>query len=165
MQTVARWIDTLNEKVGYYSSFLILPLVAVVGYEVLMRYGFNAPTIWAFELTTFLYGIHFMLSFGYAHKHDGHVAIDIFESRLPPRPRTILRTVVNLAIFMPTVGLLAVWSIIYATSSWKMGELASTSWAPAIYPYKALMAFGFVLFFLQGVSKLIQDIRSLRSHS
>ena len=31
-----------------------------------MRYGFNAPTIWAFEATIFLYGVHFMLSFAYA---------------------------------------------------------------------------------------------------
>jgi TRAP-type mannitol/chloroaromatic compound transport system permease small subunit len=41
-------------------------------------------------------------------------------------------------------------------------EHASSSWAPAIYPYKTLMALGFILFFLQGVAKLIQDIRSLK---
>ncbi len=127
-----------------------------------MRYGFDAPTVWAFEMTVFLYGMHFMLAFGYAHKYDGHVAIDVFESRLPPRPRTILRIVANLVIFMPTIGLLTIWSIIYAANSWKIHELASSSWAPAIYPYKTVMAIGFVLFFLQGVAKLIHDFRSLR---
>jgi TRAP-type mannitol/chloroaromatic compound transport system permease small subunit len=34
---------------------------------------------------------------------------------------------------------------------------------PVIYPYKSLMALGFILLLLQGVSKLIQDFRSLRS--
>lgn len=162
MLQIAKWIDSLNEKIGFWSSFLVLPLIGVVAFEVVMRYGFNAPTAWAFEMTVFIYGVHFMLALAYAHKHDGHVSIDIFEARLSPRPRTILRIVANLAYFIPTVGLLAVWSIIYANTSWQGRELASSSWAPAIYPYKILMAIGFVLLLLQGISKLIQDFRSLR---
>ena len=46
------------------SSLLVLPLLLVVIYEVIMRYVFNAPTIWGFEATTFLYGIHYMLGSG-----------------------------------------------------------------------------------------------------
>jgi TRAP-type mannitol/chloroaromatic compound transport system permease small subunit len=163
MQQVARFIDALNEFFGRYNAYLILPLIGVISYEVLMRYGFNAPTVWAFEMTVFLYGTHFMLALGHAHKHDTHVAIDVFEARLPKRPRTILRIIANLVIFIPTIGLLTIWSIIYAKTSWGMLEKASSSWGPAIYPYKALMALGFLLFLLQGVSKLINDFRSLRS--
>ncbi len=111
--------------------------------------------------TTLIYGMHFMLGFAYTHKHDGHVAIDVFESRLPKRPRTILRIIVNLVVFTPTVGLLAVWSVIYAATSWQNWERASTSWAPPLYPFKTVMAIGFVLLFLQGISKLIHDFRSL----
>jgi TRAP-type mannitol/chloroaromatic compound transport system permease small subunit len=164
MQQIARSIDALNDFVGRYSSFLIIPLIAVVSFEVLMRYVFNAPTTWAFEMTVFIYGVHFMLAFGYTHKNDGHVAIDIFESRLPKKPRTIVRIATNLLIFIPAVGFLAYGSVIYALTSWGYRELSWSSWQPAIYPYKALMALGFVLFFLQGVAKLIQDFRSLRGN-
>lgn len=163
MLFLERALDALNEKIGFISAFLIIPMVGVVGFEVMMRYGFNAPTAWAFELTTFIYGMHYMLTLGYAHKYDGHVSIDIFESRLPTRPRTILRIIANLALFIPTVGLLAIWSVIYAITSWQGWERASSSWAPAVYPYKTIMAIGFVLFFLQGVAKLIHDFRSLRN--
>jgi TRAP-type mannitol/chloroaromatic compound transport system permease small subunit len=45
-----------------------------------------------------------------------------------------------------------------------MRELASSSWAPAVYPYKALMAIGFTLLLLQGVARLIQDFSALRSN-
>ncbi|MFY9942009.1 MAG: TRAP transporter small permease subunit, partial [Desulfobacterales bacterium] len=62
---ISRAIDTFNKKEGEITSLLVLPLLAVVIYEVFMRYAFNAPTIWGFEVTTFLYGIHFM--FGYAY--------------------------------------------------------------------------------------------------
>jgi TRAP-type mannitol/chloroaromatic compound transport system permease small subunit len=154
-------IDTFNEKFGFYASYLILPLILVVVYEVIMRYGFNAPTSWAFELTVFLYGTHFSFALGYAHKHDTHVAIDVFESRLPERPRTILRIVVNLVMFLPAIGMLTFYTCTLAATSWQQWEHASSSWAPPIYPVKTLMAFGFILFFLQGIAKLIQDIRSL----
>ena len=156
-------IDTLNEKFGFYASYLILPLILVVVYEVMMRYGFNAPTSWAFELTVFLYGAHYCFALAYAHKHNTHVAIDVFESRLPERSRTILRIIANLVLFVPSIGLLTIYICVLAANSWQQWEHASSSWAPPIYPVKTLMAFGFILFFLQGVAKLIQDIRSLRT--
>jgi TRAP-type mannitol/chloroaromatic compound transport system permease small subunit len=163
MQQIARFIDALNEYVGRYTAYMILVLIGVVGYEVLMRYAFNAPTVFAFELTVFLYGVHYSLTLGFAHKHDTHVSIDIFESRLARRPRTILRIITYLVIFLPTLGVLAAGAIIYAHDSWAVRELASSSWAPAIYPYKIVMAIGFVFWLLQGISSLIEDFRSLRS--
>ncbi|WP_029916342.1 TRAP transporter small permease subunit [Pelobacter seleniigenes] len=162
---IDRAIDTLNEKIGFYASYLILPLIGVVVFEVFMRYGLNAPTSWAFEVTVFLYGLHYMLALCYAHKHNTHVAIDVFEARLAERPRTILRIITNLILFLPTIGLLTYYTWTLAITSWNQLEHASSSWAPAIYPYKTFMAIGFSLFFLQGLAKLIQDIRSLSQQS
>jgi TRAP-type mannitol/chloroaromatic compound transport system permease small subunit len=163
MFKIDRAIDALNEKIGFYGSLVVLPLVGVVVFEVCMRYGFNAPTSWAFEMTVFLYGVHFSLALAYALKHNTHVAIDVFEARLAERPRLILRIFTNVALFMPTIGLLTYYVCAMAASSWRQLEHASSSWAPAIYPYKTLMAIGFVLLLLQGVAKLIQDIRSLKT--
>ena len=157
-------IDTFNEKFGFFSSFLILPLIIVVVWEVIMRYGFNAPTSWAFELTVFLYGIHFCFALAYAHKYNVHVAIDVFESRLAPKPRLILRIITNAVLFIPTIALLTFHICVMAVNSWQQWEHASSSWAPPVYPLKTLMALGFILFFLQGLAKLIQDVRSLKKN-
>jgi TRAP-type mannitol/chloroaromatic compound transport system permease small subunit len=165
MEKIGKGIDIFNEKFGYFSSYLVLPLIAVVVYEVFMRYGLNSPTSWAFELTVFLYGTHFCFALAYAHKHDIHVSIDVFEAKLPHRPRTILRIATNLILFLPTMGLLSYHVCILAANSWEQWEHASSSWAPPIYPVKTLMAVGFILFFLQGIAKLIHDIRSLKSNS
>jgi TRAP-type mannitol/chloroaromatic compound transport system permease small subunit len=162
MQTVSRAIDALNEKIGFYGSYLVLPLIGVVGYEVLMRYGFNAPTSWAFEMTVFIYGVHYSLALAYAHKSDTHVSIDVFESRLSKKARTLLRIFTNTFLFMPTIGLLAFYTSQLAFFSWRQWEHASSSWAPPLYPYKTIMAIGFILLLLQGIAKLIQDIRSLK---
>lgn len=155
-------IDTLNEKIGYYGSYLVLPLIIVVVWEVFMRYVFNTPTSWAFELTVFLYGLHYSFALAYAHKHDTHVSIDVFESRLSERSRLRLRVITNIVLFLPTVSLLTYHTGILAINSWQQWEQASSSWAPALYPYKTLMAIGFLLFLLQGLAKLIQDVRALK---
>ena len=157
-----RAIDTFNEKFGFYASYLVLPLIVVVVFEVFMRYAFNAPTTWAFELTVFLYGVHFCFALAYAHKHNTHVSIDVFEARLSPKSRTILRIITNVVLFLPSIGLLNFYMGAMAISSWRQWEHASSSWAPAIYPFKTLMAIGFFLFLLQGIAKLIQDIRALK---
>ncbi len=162
MFKLAETIDALNEKVGFYAAYLVLPLIGVVVWEVIMRYGFNSPTTWAFELTVFLYGIHFSFALAYALKHNTHVAIDVFEARLSPRPRIILRIITNAALFIPSIGLLTYYLCAMAATSWQQWEHASSSWAPPIYPFKTLMALGFILFFLQGVAKLIHDIRTLK---
>ena len=162
MFKIDRAIDTFNEKFGFYASYLVLPLIIVVVFEVFMRYAFNAPTTWAFELTVFLYGVHFSFALAYAHKHNTHVAIDVFESRLKPKSRIILRIITNAALFIPSMGLLSLHIWVLAVNSWQQWEHASSSWAPPIYPVKTLMAVGFFLFLLQGVAKLIQDIRLLK---
>lgn len=162
MDKIAGAIDAFNEKFGFYSSYLILPLIVVVVWEVLMRYGFNTPTSWAFELTVFLYGVHFSFALAYAHKHNTHVAIDVLEARLPARPRLILRIVTNAVLFIPSIGMLTYHVCVMAVNSWQQWEHASSSWAPAIYPLKSLMAIGFILFFLQGLAKLIRDISALK---
>lgn len=157
-------IDIFNEKFGFYASYLVLPLIVVVVWEVFMRYAFNAPTSWAFELTVFLYGVHYSFALAYAHKHNTHVAIDVFEARLSEKPRTILRIFTNLVLFMPAISLLTFHTCILALNSWQQWEHASSSWGPAVYPVKTLMAIGFILLLLQGLAKLIQDIRFLKKN-
>jgi len=163
MAAIDRGIDALNQKVGYYAALLSFPLVVVVAYEVFMRYAVGSPTVWGFEATCFIFGVSWALGLGFTHKANGHVTVDFIEMKLGDVGRTKLRVVTNILLFLPGNLLLAVGSITYAVDSWANWEKNSTSWAPAIYPYKTAMALGFVLLLLQGVSKLVADLRFLRS--
>ncbi len=159
------WIDTFIDRQGRLCSLLILPLCGVVIYEVIMRYIFNAPTIWGFEMTTFLYGLHFMLGLAYTERHSGHVKVDILTARIKKKPAIFLSIITSLVIFVPILSLLSFWTWAFAIKSTQMMEKNATSWAPPIWPIKLLMAFSFTLLLLQGVSKLVQDIQSLKSGS
>ena len=106
---LASSIHKFNTKEGELTSLLIIPLVVVVIYEVFMRYIFNAPTVWGFEVTTFLYGIHYMFGYAYTDALDGHVKVDIFTARMSRRTQAVFAIITNLVLFLPVFTCMTIW--------------------------------------------------------
>ncbi len=158
---ISNTIDTFNDKMGEWTSLLILPLLIIVLYEVAMRYLFNAPTTWGFEATAFLYGMHYMFGLAYTDVHDSHVKVDIFSSRMPKKIQRILSILTTLIIFLPVISCMAFYSCTFAFTSLQGLEKNSTSWAPPIWPFKIIMAVTFIFLLAQGISNLIKDVRAL----
>jgi TRAP-type mannitol/chloroaromatic compound transport system permease small subunit len=155
---ISKAIDTINTKQGDLTSLLILPLAIVVFYEVIMRYVFNAPTIWGFEATIFLYGLHFMFGYSYTEVLEGNVKVDIFTSRMSEKTRAILNIITHCVFFLPVFSCLTYYVFQYALTSTMQHEVNSTSWAPPIWPFKLIMAFCFFLLLMQGVSNVLKSI-------
>ena len=162
LDTISKGIDTFSRKQGEIASMLIIPLLLVVIYEVFMRYAFNAPTTWGFEMTGFLYGLHYMFGLAYCDVYDGHVRVDIFTSRFSERTQNIIGIVTILVLFLPVMTPMFIWSVKYAITSVGQLERKSTSWGPPIWPLKCLMALAFGILWLQGLSNLFKNIAGLR---
>lgn len=158
---ISRTIDTFSTKQGEVTSMLILPLLGVVIYEVIMRYGFNAPTTWGFEATAFLYGMHYMFGISYTDVRKGHVQVDIFTSLAPKKVRAALGALTTILFFMPVMICMTIAASKFAWTSIEGLERNSTSWAPPIYPFKVVMAVCFLFLLLQGISNLIKDLQTL----
>ena len=158
-RSISNRIDWFITKQGDVTSLLIIPLLVVVLYEVLMRYGFNSPTIWGFEMTTFLYGIHYMFGISYTEVKNGHVRVDIFTSLASKKTQAIVNALTTLFFFMPVMVCMTIWSTKFAWYSIDTLERNSTSWAPPIYPYKMIMALCFFFLLLEGISRLIKDLQ------
>ncbi|WP_419174106.1 TRAP transporter small permease subunit [Desulfosediminicola sp.] len=156
---ISRGIDTFSTKQGELTSMLIIPLLVVVLYEVLMRYGFNTPTSWGFEVTAFLYGMHYMFGISYTDVKNGHVRVDIFTSLAPKKVQAAISALTTLVLFLPVMTCMTIWSGKFAWYSIEGLERNSTSWAPVIYPYKIVMALCFLFLLLQGISNLIKDLQ------
>ena len=58
-------IDRFNKIIGNIVCWITIPLILGMVYEVLARKLFLAPTIWAYDMSRFLYGALFMLGAGY----------------------------------------------------------------------------------------------------
>ena len=162
LESVSNTLESITRKEGEITSFLIYPLLAVVVYEVFMRYVFNSPTSWGFEVTTFLYGLHYMFGLAYTDVYDGHVRVDIFTALTTPKIQSWIKVITNLAFFMPVMSFMTLWAIKFAYVSVQGLEVNSTSWAPSIWPLKILMALCFLFLFLQGIANLIKDINALK---
>ncbi len=163
LESLSNRLETITKKQGDLTSFLVYPLLAIVVYEVFMRYVFNAPTTWGFEATAFIYGLHYMFGLSYTDVHGGHVKVDIFTALASQKIQALLRVVTNLVFFMPVMVFMTMWSVKFAYVSTLGMEVNSTSWAPPIWPLKILMALCFAFLLLQGIANLLKDINELKT--
>ena len=85
MKRLCDFIDRINIGIGKISSFLILILVAIVMYEVVSRYLFNAPTQWSNELSEYLLTGVVMLGGAYCLAEHEHVRVDIIHRNFSDR--------------------------------------------------------------------------------
>jgi len=159
MKAIIGWIDVVVEKQALASSLLMIVLVLLVSCEVVLRYFFNAPTTWSLELTTFIFGVHFVMGYGYTESFDGHVRVDILSSRLPRKVQNLVHIVLTACITLPVVAMLGIWAWDSAMTSTRIFEKLSSAWAPPIWPVKIFMALGFTFLFLQVLSNLIKRIQ------
>mgnify|MGYP006215606091 FL=1 len=69
-------IDRFSKIVGNIVCWILIPLIFAMTYEVIMRKFFLAPTIWAYDISRFLYGALFMLGAAYALSKGVHIRAD-----------------------------------------------------------------------------------------
>ncbi len=149
--------DSISEWSGRIFAWISVPLVLFMSYDVIMRYLFQAPTKWAYEMTWMLYGALFMLGGAYGLKYKLHVRVDIIYNRWSARTRALFDLFTYLLLFFPVFYILITHSVIYAYYSWELLEASYVSyWQPPVYPIKTVMCIGFVLFAIQGIAEFIR---------
>jgi len=154
-----RIIDKASEVAGKLVAWLIIPLVFGLMYEVIARYVFNAPTIWAYDITYMIYGVHFMMGAAYLLYVRGYVRIDVFHRLLSPRWRGGVDACLFLILFFPPMVVLLVKGIHYAAFSWSLQETSTAgAWSPPLYPLKTVLPVAIFLLMLQGVAEFIRSL-------
>ncbi len=158
LRRVAGVVDTVAEWSGRVFAWLIIPLVVSLTYEVLARYAFNAPTIWAYDLSYMLYGAHFMLGAGYTLLKGGHIRTDIFYQNWSPRTQGKVDALLYLLLFFPGMIFFFWMGFQEGTHSLLIGERSDASpWRPILWPLKLCIPVAALLLLIQGVSELIKS--------
>ncbi len=62
-------------------------LVVLVGFDVLLRYGFNAPLLWGNEVSALLLLVVFFASLPHCSAENGHIRMELVYERLGRRAR------------------------------------------------------------------------------
>jgi TRAP-type mannitol/chloroaromatic compound transport system permease small subunit len=162
LRAVLGAVDWVNEWIGKIFKFLLIPLLIVSMYEVIARYLFNSPTVWAAQILSLLFVTMVAIGGGHVLRHDGHVRMDVFYGRMSSRGRAIsdLWTVI---VFMIFIAPLAWQTTDMALESIKIREASWSAFKGPIYPKKIALAIGAILLLLQGLVKLYKDIQTLKN--
>jgi len=154
---VAQWIDVLNKRIGENIGLILLPLMCISLMEVILRYVFNRPTIWAWDVNIQLHAVLISVAGGYVLLSGRFVVVDVFISRLSPKARARLDLITSVVIFF-AIGILIWQGTKGAWHSWTLKECFTSNWMPVLYPLRFIVLIGFILLFLQIVSRFIRNL-------
>ena len=159
-----RVIDKFTDTTGTWVAWLNLPLVAVVVWEVVARYAFNAPTIWSFDLTYMLYGTIFMLGAAYALHKGAHIRTDFFFEKWSTRTKGVIDSIAYIVFFFPSIF---TFLIVSGAEGWYAFEIGETSeqtpWRPILWPFKWVVPLACLLLLIQGISETLKSVYEART--
>ena len=87
--------------VGRLVSYMVIPLFAVMVYEILVRKLFTAPTLWAYDISRMLYGAFFMLGSAYALMRGVHIRADFIYRNWTARVQGGIDTLLYVVLYFP----------------------------------------------------------------
>jgi len=159
--TVVRVIDGISEWTGKLVAWLIIPLIAGLSYEVIARYVFNAPTVWAYDLAYMFYGTLFMVGASYTLRKNGHIRTDIFYDRWSPKRQGWVNLISYLFLFFPGMFFFLISGLEVAVHSWAILEKSDFSpWRPPLYPFKTIIPLTAFLLIVQGFSEFLKSLHA-----
>jgi len=159
LKRVLSTIDAITKWSGYAVMFGTLVITLLLSIEVVARYVFNAPTLWATESTSIAYGVMVLIAGAYVLLTGGHVNMDALCSRLPLRKRAFLDIFTSVFFFAFCVILL--WNgIPLAIKAVVLQEHSQSAWGAPWWPTRIAIPIGAFLILLQGLAKLIRDFHT-----
>ncbi len=157
MSSLITNIDKSSKWIGNVVCWITMPLMLAMVYEVIARKLFVAPTMWAYDMSRFLYGALFMLGAGYALSKGVHIRADFLYRNFKVKTQGLIDFVLYILFYFP--GLLV---FLYMTNTFVYESIIraergmDTAWMPYMWPIKACLWFGIVFLIIQGISEVLK---------
>ena len=151
-------IDKFSKWVGNIVCWILMPLIFAMTYEVLARKLFLAPTIWAYDISRFLYGALFMLGAAYALSKGVHIRADFLYRNFKIKNQGLIDFWLYLLFYFPGLIVFLYMTIGFVGESIQRGERGmDTTWMPYMWPIKTCLLIGIIFLLVQGVSELLKS--------
>ncbi len=158
---VIRTIERITRWAGWLGALVTVPLIFAMVYEVAVRYVFNSPTFWAYELGYMMMGTGLMLGIAYAMQTDSHVRVDFFYHSRSKKGRAVI-DLIGYAVLLPMIVWLCFGLGEYFHRAYVSSEVSGESaWNPVVWPFRIFFFVGFVLFVLQTIAEILKSISLL----
>jgi len=172
-------IDVINYRAGQMIALLMVPLIAVVVYEVFARNSFailqNAgfgefaqslglgPTLWVYDTSRMIAGVLFMAAAGYGLMRGVHIRADFIYRFWAPKTQATVDATLYLLFFMPSMIFFTIvasqfWWLAYSTGETMQIDSA---WGPLLWPARLAMPVGGFLLMLQGIPEIFRAFHKM----
>lgn len=154
-------IGAFERWLSWLASLAMILIMAIVVCDVALRYVFNAPLQWAYDLISlYLMAGIFFLALSDAYAHNAHVSVDILFTNASPTARRlseILSTVIGIVLFslITWVGATRAYEH-WAADDRMSGLIAWPTWAAAV-----LVPIGCGLLVLRLIARLVGHAASI----
>ena len=161
MQALIDTIERITRLFGMIAAWLIVPLAGSMMWEVISRYVFSRPTIWAYEIAYMQMGALFVLGIALTTQAKAHVRVDLLYDIFSPRWKAVVDLVGFLLLAAMILWLCyGLWG--YLEDGWISGERSGESiWNPVVWPARLSFFVGFILFALQILAEVLKSLRQL----
>jgi TRAP-type C4-dicarboxylate transport system permease small subunit len=156
-----RALATIEKAVSSIAAFFMFAIMIIVFSDVVMRYAFNRPFSWAYDLISlYLMAGIFFLILSEAYASHAHVSVDILQQKFPPamiRVSEIVTCLVGITVF----SLIAWLGFLRAVDSFRSSDVMAGGIPWPMWPSIGMVPFGAGLITLRLVLHLVAHALSL----
>lgn len=170
--SIADRLESLPQFFGKLGAWLILPLVAVIMFDVLTRkfqfiqqaimdsplYEIMSPTKLQ-ELEWHLHAALFLLALGYAYTVNAHVRVDLVREKLSDRGQAWIELIGICCLMIPYLVVVLYYGWTFVHQAWESNEGSDAmTGIPARWFIKSFVLAGLFLALMAGISTLLRQI-------
>lgn len=150
-------IDVVVMLSGKAAAYLMPLLAAIVAFEVFSRYLLGAPTIWAYDLSLFLFGYIAALGGAYAQQQRAHINVDILYLNVSHKTKCVFNLIsFSLGIFFLLV--MIDQGIEKYLEAIEFDYRRQSEWAPPMYHFWIMLVIACGLFLAQLGRDMLADL-------
>jgi len=162
IQTLDNILEHVVQYAIYVAGFITLLMALVTTFGVVMRYAFNSPEHYSYEIGIFCLISSVSLALPYIQKQGRNLRVDFVSNFFPPQIQAAL-----LNIFIPIIALCYLGPLVWrswgdAQYSLSIAERTYSAWAPSVGPMKLFVPIGAGLLCIVLISQLIHGLLALK---
>ena len=163
MSPLVHRIERITTNIGIIAALTLVPLILTTTYEVLARYIFDAPTIWAYEVGYMLTGTHFLLGMAYTLQQGQFIRIDIFSQDMSAKTRALI-DLCSYSVILPLMMWLSYGLTAYLISGFIKNERSGQSaMNMVVWPFRVVFLIAFTLLALQVYAEIIKSLEKYKA--
>ena len=163
MSPLVNQIERITTNIGIIAALTLVPLILTTTYEVLARYLFDAPTIWAYEVGYMLTGTHFLLGMAYTLQQGQFIRIDIFSQDMSAKTRALI-DLCSYSVILPLMMWLTYGLTSYLISGFIKNERSGQSaMNMVVWPFRVVFLIAFTLLALQVYAEFMKSLEKYKA--